>query len=130
MRINPILLIIVLAISALAGYGFFACNGGEPYQLLIAIGGGVSVFLPLGGLLALSENRWGTVSNIRALSAVFLLLEIISNIIFSIVNMAAPTAYIISNGILVLVYILISYAVSSSLKGDAVENPYNPRKRT
>ncbi|MDR2524842.1 MAG: hypothetical protein LBC83_01395 [Oscillospiraceae bacterium] len=128
MRINPVLLIIALAISGLAGYGFFAWNNGEPYQLLIAIGGGAAVFLPLGGLLALSENGWGTVGNIRALSAIFLVLEIISNIIFCIAKMTAPTAYIIVNGILILVYILISYAVSSSLKGNAVENPYNPRK--
>lgn len=130
MRINPALLIITLAISGLAGYGFFAWNSGAPYRLLTAIGGGVTVFLPLGGLLALSSNGWGTAGNIRTLSAVFLVLEIISNIIFGVVNMSTPAAYIITNGILVLVYILIGYAVISSLKGDAVENPYNPRKRT
>jgi len=129
MRINPILLFITLAISGLAGYGFFAWNDGEAYQLLAAIGGGVTIFLPLCGLLALSSKGWGATGNIRALSAVFLVLEIISNIIFSVVNMTAPTAYIITNGILVLVYILIAYAVTQSLKGDAVGNPYNPRKR-
>jgi hypothetical protein len=116
MRINLVLLIITLAISGLAGYGFFAWNGGEPYQLLIAIGGGVTVFLPLGGLLALSSNSRGTAGNIRALSSVFLVLEIISNIIFSIAKITAPTGYIIVNGILILVYVLIGYAVNKALK--------------
>ena len=116
MRINVIFAIIALALSALAGYGFFQWNSAEPYQLLIAIGGGLTIFLPLGGLLALASDGHGTVGNIRAVSVVFLLLEIIVNIIFSVVKMTAPTAYIIVNGILVLVYILIGYAVSRALK--------------
>jgi hypothetical protein len=116
MRINPIFALIALAISVLAGYGFYSWNGGESYRLLAAIGGGLTIFLPLGGLFALSSGGRGTVSNIRALSSVFLVVEIIINIIFSVVNMATPTAYIITNGILILVYILISYAVSRVLK--------------
>jgi hypothetical protein len=47
---------------------------------------------------------------------VFLLLEIITNIIFSIAEITAPAAYIIVNGILILVYVLIGYAVSRALK--------------
>jgi hypothetical protein len=116
MKINLVFLFIALAISALVGYGFFAWNGGEPYQLLVAIGSGLTIFLPLGGLLALSSSGRGIVGNIRALSVVFFLLEIIVNIIFSVVNMTAPTAYIIVNGILILVYILIVYVVSRALK--------------
>jgi len=116
MKINPIFALIAFGISTLAGYGFFAWNGGEPYQLLVAIGGGLTIFLPLAGLLALSSDGHGPVGNIRALSVVFLVVEIIANIIFSAVNMVTPTAYIITNGILVLVYILVGYAVSRALK--------------
>ena len=116
MKVNPIFALIAFAISALAGYGFFAWNGGEPYQLLVAIGGGLTIFLPLAGLLALASDGHGSVGNIRALSVVFLLLEIIVNIIFSVVNMKTPTAYIIINGILMLVYSLVGYAVSRALK--------------
>jgi len=116
MKINSVFTIIAFAISALAGYGLYSWNGGEPYQLLVSIGGGFTIFLPLVGLLALSSDRRGIVGNIRALSSVFLLVEIITNIIFSIVKMSRPTAYIIVNGIFVLVYILISYAASRALK--------------
>lgn len=116
MKINPVFALIAFAISALAGYGFFAWNSGEPYQLPAAIGGGLTVFLPLGGLLAFTSDGYGAVGNVRALSVVFLLLEITGNIIFSIAKMATPTAYIIVNGILVLVYVLIGYAVSRALR--------------
>jgi hypothetical protein len=116
MKINPIFAVIALAISALAGYGFFSWNGGEPYQLLVAIGGGLMIFLTLAGIIAFSSSGRGTVGNIRALSVVFLILAIITHVIFSISNMTRPTAYIIVNGILVLLYILIGYAVSRALK--------------
>jgi len=116
MKINPVFALIAFAISALAGYGFFTWNGGEPYQVLITIGGGLTIFLPLAGLLALTSDGHGSVGNIRALSVVFLFVEIIVNIVFSIVDMRTPTAYIIVNGILVLVYILIGYAVIRALK--------------
>ena len=116
MKINPVFTIIALAISALAGYGFYSWNVGEPYQLLVATGGCFTIFLPLVGLLALSSDRRGIVGNIRALSSVFLLLEIITNIIFNMVKMSRPTAYVIVNGIFVLVYILIGYAASRVLK--------------
>ncbi|MDR2575036.1 MAG: hypothetical protein LBC52_01180 [Treponema sp.] len=110
MKINPIFALIAFAISALAGYGFYTLSGG----MLMAIGGGLTIFLPLGGLLALSSGGHGSIGNIRALSVVFLVVEIIVNIIFSLVD--ATTAYIITNGILILVYFLIGYAVSRALK--------------
>jgi hypothetical protein len=100
----------------MASYGFFAWNETEPYQLLIAFGAGVTLFLPLGGLFVLSSDGQGSVGNIRALSVVFLILEIISNIIFSLIPLVKPTAYIIVNGILLLVYVLIVYAIIRALK--------------
>jgi hypothetical protein len=109
MKINPIFALIAFAISALVGYGFYSLSG-----MFMAIGGGLTIFLPLAGLLALSSEGHGPVGNIRALSVVFLVLEIIVNIIFSLVD--ATTAYIITNGILILVYFLIGYAVSRALK--------------
>jgi hypothetical protein len=116
MNIHPVLLIITLALSGLAGYAFFVGNSGEQYQLLIAIGGGVTVFLPLSGMIALSSDIQGIAGNIRALSSVFLVLEIISNLFFSMTEMTAPTTYIIVNGILILLHLLICYAMSRALK--------------
>ncbi|GMO57806.1 MAG: hypothetical protein Ta2G_17680 [Termitinemataceae bacterium] len=115
MKINVVFTIIALAIGALAGYGFYAWNVGEQYQLLVALGTGVTIFLYIGGLIALSSDGNGAVGNIRALSIVFLILTIISNVIFSFLSMQTPTAYIIVNGILLLIFVLVAYAVSRAL---------------
>jgi hypothetical protein len=98
------------------GYGFYSWNSGEPYQVLISIGSGLMIFLPLGGSLALSAGEHGAIGNIRALSLVFLIIAIISNIIFNFVTLASPVAYVIVNGVLLLIYILVAYAVSRALK--------------
>jgi hypothetical protein len=116
MKINPIMLLITFAISALTAYGFYAWNSEEPYRLLLSTGGGFSIFIPLAGLLAVSGGGRGTVGNIRALSAVFLVLKIISNIIFGFVTLSSPALYIIVNGILLLIYLLIAYSISRALK--------------
>ena len=111
MKINPVFALIAFAIAALAGYGFSTWNESETFQLLMAGGAGLSIFITLGGTIAVSSGGRGTAGNIRALSIVFLLLFIISNIIFSVTGLTTPAAYIIVNGILLLVYILIAYAV-------------------
>jgi hypothetical protein len=116
MKINPVMVLISLAVSALAGYGFYAWNSAEIYHWLLAIGGGILIFIPLAGLLAITSDGDGTVANIRALSVVFLIVEIVSNVIFSFMTLTKPTAYIIVNGIFLLIYILIAYAVSRALK--------------
>jgi hypothetical protein len=116
MKINVVFMFIALAIAALVGYGFFALKEGDSYQLLIAIGAGLGVFLPLSGTIALSSDSRGIVGNIRALSIVFLLVFVVSNIVFGFIKLVTPSAYIIVNGILLLVYILIGYAIAKTLK--------------
>jgi hypothetical protein len=117
MKVNPVFLLISLAIAALAGYGFFSWNSGEAFQLLIAIGAGIMVFITISGTIAIqSAGGRGSVGNIRALSIVFLIIFIISNVIFSFITLITPTAYIVINGILFLIYILIAYAVSRALR--------------
>jgi len=116
MKVNPVFLLISLAISALAGYGFFSWNSGEAFQLLITIGAGILIFITLSGIIALqAAGGRGSVGNIRALSIVFFIIAIISNIIFSFMILSTPTSYIIVNGILFLVYLLISYSIFRAL---------------
>lgn len=117
MKINPVFMLICLAIAVLAGYGFFSWNSGEAYQILITISAGIIIFVTLSGIIAIqSASGRGSLGNIRALSIVFFLIEVISNIIFSIITIHTPTAYIVINGIIFLVYILIAYVISRALK--------------
>jgi hypothetical protein len=117
MKINFVTLIIALAIAVLASYGFYYKNSGETFQLLITIGTGIFIFITLSGLIAVqSTGGRGGVGNIRALSIVFLIIAIVSNIVFSFLLLTSPASYIVVNGILFLVYILIGYAVIRALK--------------
>jgi hypothetical protein len=114
MKINPILLIIALAIAALGAFGFYAANGNETYRWLITIGSGLSLFITLGGLLALSaEGR--TVVNIKVTSVLFFIGLLVEHIIFSVTALRL-TPYVIITGILLLLFVLISYAVTKALK--------------
>jgi hypothetical protein len=117
MKINVIMLIIALAIGALAGYGFFAANAADTYREVIALGAGLSLFVTLGGIIAVGAAAGrGGVGNIRALSAVFFVLFLVEQLIFSFVPFRLPP-YIITTGILLLVYLLIGYAVGKALNG-------------
>jgi hypothetical protein len=117
MKVNLVFLLISLAIAVLAGYGFFSWNSGEALQLLITIGAGLTVFITIGGIIAIkSAGGRGSIGNIRALSIVFLIIFVVSNVIFSFITLITPTSYIVINGILLIVYMLITYTISRALK--------------
>ena len=117
MKINPIFLLISFAIAALVGYGFYAWNSGLTFGLLITICSGIMIFITLSGIIAIqTAGGRGSVGNIRALSIVFLIIALISNVIFSLMKLNTPTTYIVTNGIIFLIYILIAYAISRALK--------------
>jgi hypothetical protein len=115
MKVNPILLIIALAIAALAAFGFYSANDGEVYRWLITIGAGLSLFVTLGGFIAFSADGGGGTVNIKVTSVLFFIALLIEHIIFSFTGVAmAP--YVIITGILLLLFVLISYAITGALK--------------
>jgi hypothetical protein len=116
MKINPVMTLIALALAALAAYGFYAANSGEQSQWLITIGSGVMIFINLGGSLAVSGETRGLAGNIRVASLVFLVIGLVSQLIFSLVSNPGTAPYIIVNGIIVLLFILTGYSVSRALK--------------
>ena len=116
MKINFITLIIALALAALAAYGFYTADGGET-AIFRAIGGGLMLFVTLSGAIALViENDRGAVLNIRIISFVFFTIVLIIQIVFCFV-LFRITPYIIINGIMLLLYILIAYSIGSRLQG-------------
>jgi hypothetical protein len=108
--------LISLAIAALAAYGFYTWNSGESAQWFITIGSGLMLLVTLGGCLAVSGETRGLAGNIRAASLIFLIAGIVSNCIFSSISEMNIPPYIIVNGIILLLFVLISYAVSRALK--------------
>lgn len=109
MRINTIPFIIAFAISLLIAYAFYSFSVGDN-KTLIAFGS--FVFLLISSIFAISvsfdEPR--TTTNIRIVSGIFFSIAIISNIIFTFVSFSIPI-YIITNGIFLLIYLLIVYSI-------------------
>ena len=106
MKINPIMLIVSIAISALAGYGFWAGT----HVLMNTIVAGVCILLTLGVLLSLSSKADGrTSANIKVVAGIFFVVLLIEQIIFTFAHVIAP--YIIVTGILLLIYLIIEYAI-------------------
>lgn len=54
-----------------------------------------------------------TTTNIRVVSGVFFVVALISNLIFTFINFSVPS-YVITNGILLLVFILIAYSINKA----------------
>jgi hypothetical protein len=107
------MLIIALGIAGLAAFGFFTANKGEDTQIIITIGSGLMLFLTLAGIIAIGFGSGGT-ANIRVISILFFIASIVSNLIFNFFMAMVP--YVIINGILLLLYILISYSIVRALK--------------
>jgi hypothetical protein len=116
MKINYIFVLIAFAIAALAGYGFYAANGAETdIPIANALGGGIALFLTLGGAIAVrTKDGGGSTMNIAISSWVFFFLMLIEQLVFCFVPFSMPP-YIIVTGILLLVYVLITYAIGKAM---------------
>ena len=116
MKFDKIFLLLSLGISALVGYGFYWLSGGEQWRILISIVTGVLLFTTLTGLLAIKGNSNGSVVNIKIISGIFLVIAIIINVVFTLINFMNPAAYIIVNGVFFLLYILVTYSIKKALE--------------
>ena len=114
MRINYVMLLIALGIAALSASGFYSSNSGEELRILITVGSGVTFFITLAGVLAITSQS-GT-SNIRVISIIFFIVFLIEHIIFSIFMRMEP--YIVITGVLLLLYVLLGYAMNRALKNN------------
>lgn len=109
MKINFILLLIALAISSILAYALygFSVSGNK---MLLCAGGFICYATTLIMALSIKFPLHRTTFNIRAVSIVFFILLLISNFTFLFVIFITP-AYILTNGILLLIFILIAYSI-------------------
>ena len=105
--------ILAVGISALAAYGYYSCCEGGESGIAIAIGGFLMLFASLFGLMGFSYDKAKHQSLIRVVSSIFMLVALISNILFCTIGFSMP-AYIIVNGILTLIYILTVYQLDKT----------------
>ena len=114
MKIKLIPSIIAVAICALIAYGFYSFCRGEN-QILLAIGACVFSLLTLGTTMAVCFQNSRTSVNVKVVSGIFFAIAMVSNLIFMFVNFSVP-AYVITNGILLLVWLLIAYVIVRASK--------------
>lgn len=109
MKIKTVPTIISASVSALIAYGLYYWCKAEDLQLLISIGGFLTLFITLTACIGLGfEGR--TNVNTAAVGGVFFVLLLISNLIFAFVQFNPPI-YVILNGLLLLVMILVIHAI-------------------
>ncbi|MCZ2129317.1 MAG: hypothetical protein LC109_03520 [Bacteroidia bacterium] len=112
MKINFVQTIIAIAVSLLIAYGLYSFHDSENKILLSA---GSFVFLAITLILTIgtSFELPRTTTNVRVVSGIFFAVALISNLIFTFIAFSIPS-YVITNGILLLVFILIAYSINKA----------------
>lgn len=109
MRFDFIQTAIALSISILIAYGFY--NFCIPQNIIVvSIGSFIFFGLSLVFTLGVRFELPRTTAIVKTLSGIFFFVGLLSNFIFSIIGFSDST-YIIFNGILLLIYISIAYAI-------------------
>lgn len=109
MKLDFIKTIIAFAVSGLIAYGFFAFNKNVNKDLL-TIGSFIFLVITLTFTVGINFQLPRTSSLIKTISIIFFIIALLSNLIFSFVDFKEAT-YIITNGILFLIYTLTTYSI-------------------
>lgn len=112
MKLNFITTIIAIAVSLLIAYGLYSCHNFEN-KILLSAGSFVFLATALVMTIGASFKLPRTSTNIKVVSGIFFAIALISNLIFTFINFSVPS-YIIINGILILVFILIVYSTNKA----------------
>lgn len=109
MKIDFIKTLIAIAVSLLIAYGLYSFHESENKILLSA---GSFVFLAITLILTIgaSFELPRTTTNVKVVSGIFFAIALISNLIFTFISFSVPS-YVITNGILLLVFVLIAYSI-------------------
>ena len=113
MKVNIVPAIIAAAVSALLAYGLYALCHAAGQETLLALGGFVCLFLPMATAIAVRFPEGRTSTNTAVLGWVFFFVLLISHAVFAFVQFAPPS-YIIINGILLLIFLGVTYAVAKA----------------
>lgn len=112
MKINFVQTIIAIAVSSLIAYGFYSFCGNKNKALLTM---GSFIFLATTLVITIGVNfeKSRTTSNVRVVSGIFFAIALMSNLVFSFFTFSTPS-YVITNGILLLIYMLIAYSINKA----------------
>lgn len=110
MKVDIVKLIIALAISALLAYACYEICKFEHVQWLITCGAFITIGIPASLALGISAKEERGSVMLKALAWIVLLIEIVANFIFVFFDFSVPV-YVITNGLVLLIFILIYNAM-------------------
>lgn len=106
MKFDFVKIIIAVAISILLAYACYEICDYEHIQGVITIGAFLTISIPLVLALGVSSQQERSSVMLKTLSWVFLLIEMVSNVVFVFFDFSIPV-YIIVNGLILLIFALI-----------------------
>lgn len=112
MKVKVVPILIAAAICVLAAFGLYSWCKDANDQVLLAVGSFVCLFVPLALCMGVRFEGRTTASTI-AIGVVGFLAMLVSNVIFCFVEFGAP-AYVMTNGIMLLVVFLLTYLVAQA----------------
>lgn len=114
MKVKVIPTILTMAISGLIAYGLYSWCRFVDLRTLVAVLGGIGMLATIWGTLGFSMKEKRQSVNLKITSAIFALLFLISNIFFCNLPAFSQPLYIIVNGALLVVWLVIVYEVKQS----------------
>jgi hypothetical protein len=112
MKINFVQTIIAIVLSLLIAYGLYSFHDSEN-KILLSTGSFVFIATTLVLSIGISFQLPRTTINTKVISGIFFAVALISNLIFTFIKFSVPS-YVIINGILLLVFILIAYLINKA----------------
>lgn len=112
-KIRFIPAIIILGISILIGYACYAANSSESQKWIMFVISSIEFTILLIAGFGIRYAERGSI-NVTVLSIIFSIISLVIQIVFSIISFHLA-AYIILNGILILVFLGITYAFVHAL---------------
>ena len=112
MKINFVQTIIAIAVSLLIAYGLYSFHDSEN-KILLSVGSFVFLATTLILTIGTSFELPRTTTNVRVVSGIFFAVGLVSNLIFTFVAFSV-SSYVITNGLLLLVFILIAYSINKA----------------
>lgn len=112
MKIKIIPLTLSVLIATLSGYAFFTyAIGGD--NTLLGVGSATTLALTLLGMFGFSLETKRKAINIHVVSGVFNTLFLIISIVFAFLHDFSRPTYLLVNGILLLIWLLITYGIAT-----------------
>lgn len=113
MKIKVIPAIIAFFVNLLIAYGLFHACHYDSRAWLLSVVSGIALLIPMLACFSVSFQPSRTSANIKVVSAVFWVVILIADIIFSFFQFSIPL-FIITNGLLLLLWLLIAYLIGQA----------------